>query len=55
MGVVAGEPWSRILGAYALWEGQLWPLLLLFVFVSPRLAYELHSARARHHSAGTRA
>jgi hypothetical protein len=55
MGVVAGEPWSRILGAYALWEGQLWPLLLLFVLVSPRLAYELHSARPRHHSAGTRA
>lgn len=47
MGVVAGHPWSRIFEAYALWEGQLWPLLLLFVLVSPRLAYAAHSAGTR--------
>jgi hypothetical protein len=47
MGVAAGHPWSRILGAYALWEGQLWPLLLVFVAVSPRLAYAVHSAGTR--------
>ena len=47
MGVVAGEPWARILGAYAIWEGQLWPLVLAFVLVAPRLALALHAAGTR--------
>jgi hypothetical protein len=44
MGIVAGEPWSRIFGAYAIWEGQLWPLVLAFILGSPRLALALHAA-----------
>lgn len=51
MGIVAGHPWSRILGDYAIWEGRLWPLVLLFVLVAPRLAFALQGAP----SAGTRA
>lgn len=47
MGVVAGHPWSRIFGDYAVWEGRLWPLVLLFVLVAPRLALALHSAGTR--------
>lgn len=47
MGLVTGETWSRIFGAYALWEGELWPLLLAFILVSPRLALAVHIGRAR--------
>lgn len=47
MGLVAGHPWSRILGDYAIWEGRLWPLVLLFVLVAPRLALALQSAGTR--------
>lgn len=47
MGVVAGHPWSRIFGDYAVWEGRLWPLVLAFVLVSPRLALAVHSAGTR--------
>ena len=51
MGIAAGHPWSRILESYAIWEGRLWPLVLLFVLVAPRLAFALQGAP----SAGTRA
>ncbi len=51
MGVAAGHPWSRILGDYAIWNGRLWSLVLLFVLVAPRLAFALQGAP----SAGTRA
>ncbi len=47
MGVVAGHPWSRIFGDYALWEGRLWPLFLAFLLAAPRLAYAAHSAATR--------
>lgn len=47
MGVVAGAPWSRIFGAYAIWRGQLWPLVLAFILVAPRLALAVHGAGAR--------
>lgn len=45
MGVAAGHPWSEIFADYALWEGKLWPLLLLFILVAPRLAFALHARR----------
>lgn len=47
MGLVAGHPWSRIFGDYAIWEGRLWPLVLLFILVAPRLAFALQSAGTR--------
>jgi hypothetical protein len=43
MGIVAGHPWSRILGDYAIWEGRLWPLVLAFILVAPRLALAVHA------------
>jgi hypothetical protein len=43
MGIAAGHPWSRIFADYRIWEGRLWPLVLLFVLVAPRLALALHS------------
>lgn len=47
MGVAAGHPWSRIFGDYAVWEGRLWPLVLAFILVAPRLALAAHSAGTR--------
>jgi hypothetical protein len=34
---VAGRPWHELLSAYYLWEGQLWPLVLLSEAVAPLL------------------
>jgi hypothetical protein len=45
MGLAGGHPWSEIFGAYAIWEGQLWPLVVAFIIVSPRLALAAHSRR----------
>jgi hypothetical protein len=47
MGVAQGLPWSRIFGDYALWEGRLWPLLLAFILVAPRLAWAAHAGATR--------
>ena len=47
MGVAAGQPWSSILGAYAVWNGELWALVVAFILVSPRLALAVHSAATR--------
>jgi hypothetical protein len=33
--VVAGRPWQELLRAYYVWEGQLWPLVLLSQAVAP--------------------
>jgi len=30
-----GRPWDDVLGQYALWEGSLWPLLLLWILAAP--------------------
>jgi hypothetical protein len=30
-----GRPWSEVVSQYALWEGSLWPLLVLWVLVAP--------------------
>lgn len=47
LGVAEGQPWSEILGAYALWRGQLWALVPAFLLVAPRLALAGHSAASR--------
>ena len=31
----AGRPWGDVLSQYALWEGSLWPLLVLWVLAAP--------------------
>jgi hypothetical protein len=32
---VGGRPWGDVLAQYALWEGSLWPLLILWVLAAP--------------------
>ncbi len=34
---VAGTPWRELLRAYYLWDGQLWPLVLLSEAIAPLL------------------
>jgi hypothetical protein len=36
MTLVGGGTWDQVLAQYALWEGSLWPLLLLWVLAAPR-------------------
>lgn len=43
----SGRPWSAVLEQYALWEGSLWPLLLLWVLVAPAALSALQRRRAR--------
>ncbi len=38
---VSGEPWAKLLAAYDIASGQLWPLILLWVAVAPYLFYRL--------------
>jgi hypothetical protein len=35
--LVDHRSWSELLGHYAIWRGQLWPVLLLLIAVSPFL------------------
>jgi hypothetical protein len=32
-----GRPWREVWAQYALWKGSLWPLLLLWILIAPRL------------------
>jgi hypothetical protein len=34
-----GHPWSDVVEQYALWRGSLWPLLVLWVAVAPRVLW----------------
>jgi hypothetical protein len=45
MGVAARRPWTEIFGDYRIWEGRLWPVVLLFLLVAPRLALALLRSR----------
>jgi hypothetical protein len=47
LGRATGRSWPAILEDYRLWRGRLWPLVLLFILVAPRLARALRDARAR--------
>jgi len=38
---VMGHPWNRLLNDYNLWNGRLWPILLLWVAVAPYLFHRL--------------
>jgi hypothetical protein len=44
-GVVRGLSWQQIAATYALWNGELWPLCVVWVGVAPWLAFRW-SARA---------
>ncbi len=41
MGVARGVSWRRILADYAVWNGRLWPFVLLWILVLPRLVFAL--------------
>jgi hypothetical protein len=43
----SGRPWSAVAEQYALWEGSLWPLLLLWVLVAPAAFAALQRRRPR--------
>lgn len=43
--LVAGKSWDELLAAYDITSGNLWPAVLVVIFMSPRLA-----ARLRAHS-----
>jgi hypothetical protein len=35
LGMFSGLTWREMLGSYAIWEGELWPLILISVVVAP--------------------
>ncbi len=37
IGRAGGKSWSELLGSYAIWDGQLWPLVLVALALSPWL------------------
>ncbi len=40
-----GRPWDEVMAQYALWEGSLWPLLVLWVLVAPAALSALQRSR----------
>lgn len=38
---VAGHPWSKLLYDYNIFEGRLWPLILVWVTIAPYVFYKL--------------
>jgi hypothetical protein len=40
-----GRPWSEVAAQYALWEGSLWPLLVLWVLAAPAALSALQRSR----------
>ena len=42
----SGKPWSAVAEQYAIWEGSLWPLLVLWVMVAAPLLSALQRRRA---------
>lgn len=41
----SGRPWQDVVDQYALWEGSLWPLLVLWVLVAPAVISALQHRR----------
>jgi ABC-type enterobactin transport system permease subunit len=35
LGVASGRTWSELIGAYSLWSGSFWPVILVAVGTSP--------------------
>ncbi len=35
LGLVGGRSWSYMLADYKIWEGRIWPVVLIVVFLSP--------------------
>ena len=49
-----GRPWSDVVAQYALWEGSLWPLLVLWVLVAPAAISSLQRSRPTARARGGR-
>jgi len=43
---VMRHPWDELIANYAIWQGRLWPLVLLWLLVAPRCTMKGHVARA---------
>ncbi len=43
---VAGHPWDELTGNYRIWQGRLWPLVLVWLLIAPRCTMKRHVARA---------
>jgi hypothetical protein len=41
---VQGKPWSDLLDAYTFARGNLWPLVLLVILLSPPVVHRLRAA-----------
>jgi len=48
--LAAGKPWGELLQAYDISTGNLWPLVLLVIAVSPLLAARLRGLAGGHHN-----
>lgn len=44
--LVQGKPWSELLDAYTFARGNLWPLVLLVILLSPLAVHRLRAAGA---------
>jgi hypothetical protein len=42
LGLAAGRSWSYLLADYKVWEGRIWPLVLLTVFFSPLIIRKIY-------------
>ena len=40
-----GNPWEQLLADYNVFEGRIWPLVLVATFFAPLIAYAGHGAR----------
>lgn len=38
---VAGHPWNDLLDNYKIWQGRLWPILLLWIALAPYTFFRL--------------
>ncbi len=46
MGLIAGEPWSRLFHAYNIHAGQVWIFIPLWVLIGPYVFFRMHSQRS---------
>ena len=51
-GLAEGRTWAAVLGDYAVWDGQLWPLVLLAVLLTPVLLQRRAGGAPRGQLAG---
>jgi hypothetical protein len=48
LGRMRGMPWRDVLADYALWDGHLWGIVVLFLAMAPSLILAFERSRTRH-------